>query len=88
MKHAGVGSSARVRLDYSSGGVDIEVIDDGNGRSPALVDTQAGAETGRYGLVGLAERAAALDGTLWAGPVYGGGWRVGAHLRFDHEPVP
>ena len=51
----------------------LVVSDDGGGRAPET--TGAGA-----GLRGMRERAAALGGTLTAGPADGGGWRVEATL--------
>lgn len=61
--------SATVRLDYHDG-VTVEVIDDGVGGR---------AEPGN-GISGMGERAAALGGTMQAGPGPEGGFRVVAHL--------
>jgi signal transduction histidine kinase len=60
---------ATVRLAYGDG-VTVEVTDDGAGGQ---------VEPGN-GIVGMRERAAALGGTLDAGPRPGGGFRVVAHL--------
>jgi signal transduction histidine kinase len=61
--------SVRVRVG-DDGGVSIEVVDDGVGGAPVPGN----------GLTGMRERAAALGGTLDAGPGPGGGFRVAAHL--------
>ncbi len=58
-----------LRLGYDDG-VTIEVIDDGVG---------GGAEPGN-GINGMRERAAALGGSVVAGPRPGGGFAVAAHL--------
>ncbi len=63
-----------VRIGYDDG-VTIEVIDDGRGMPP-----EAEAEAGN-GIRGMKERAAALGGTLEAGPSpTGTGFRVAARL--------
>jgi hypothetical protein len=70
LRHAGA-SSARVDVRLAGDGLDIEVVDDGQG----------GAATGDgLGLRGMSERAAALGGEVLAGPQQRGGWRVWAHL--------
>jgi signal transduction histidine kinase len=80
MRHAGP-TSARVRVTRDDDGiaqvVRIEVEDDGgvDQRTDALV----GAGSGN-GLRGMRERAAAVGGSLEAGPRAGGGWRVSAVL--------
>jgi signal transduction histidine kinase len=61
-----------VRVTYDDG-VTVEVIDDGVG----------GAAPVGNGIIGMRERAAALGGTVDAGPRTGGGFRVVAYL-----PVP
>jgi signal transduction histidine kinase len=70
LRHAGA-SSARVDVRLAGDGLDIEVVDDGQG----------GAANGDgLGLRGMSERAAALGGEVLAGPQQRGGWRVWAHL--------
>jgi signal transduction histidine kinase len=65
----------RVRVGREGGAVRVEVADDGRG---AAAD---GARDGSgSGVPGMRERAAALGGTLEAGPDPGGGWRVRAEL--------
>ena len=74
-RHAGRPVAATVRLGYAPDQLTVEVTDDG----PGAEDTSG---TGS-GLLGMAERAAALGGHLDAGPRPGGGFRVAARL-----PVP
>ncbi|MFI6600876.1 sensor histidine kinase [Nonomuraea sp. NPDC050536] len=64
LRHA-PGATAEVRVRLTPQRADVEVTDDGH--------------PGR-GLAGMRERVAAYDGTLHAGPVSGGGWRVAASL--------
>jgi signal transduction histidine kinase len=73
LRHAGR-VTATVRVRYSAVTVTLEIVDDG--------DTPAGetAATRGYGITGMRERAAALGGTLEAGPHEGGGFRVLAKL--------
>jgi signal transduction histidine kinase len=73
-RHAGA-ATATVTVRYEPGAVVVQVDDDGRGPAPELVDGQPG-----YGLVGMAERSAALGGRLDAGPRPGGGFRVRAWL--------
>jgi signal transduction histidine kinase len=81
VKHArGAQASVRVRADRD--GVLITVTDDGRGvaEGGVVAGTPAPGEGARHGLVGMRERAAAFGGTLEAGPVAGGGFRVSAFL--------
>jgi signal transduction histidine kinase len=78
-RHSG-GANATVRLGYGDGALRIEVTDDGRpraGRAPH-------ANGSGNGIAGMAERAAALGGTLQAGPEPGpgpgGGFAVQARL--------
>jgi signal transduction histidine kinase len=70
-KHAGP-ARASVLLAYTEDGITMRIDDDGTG--------PAGTPEGGNGLPGMRERAAALGGTLTAGPRLGGGFRVEAHL--------
>jgi signal transduction histidine kinase len=70
-KHAGP-ALASVLLTYTEDGITMRIDDDGSG--------PAGRSDGGDGLPGMRERAAALGGTLTAGPRPGGGFRVDAHL--------
>ncbi len=85
MKHAGPGTSARVRVDYAADHVSVRVTDSGPCRpAPTTADG-----SGR-GLTGMRERTALYRGTLDAGPVTDGhgrstGWRVHARLPLTEE---
>jgi signal transduction histidine kinase len=70
-KHAGP-AQASVLLTYTEDGITMRIDDDGTG--------PAGTTGGGDGIPGMRERAAALGGTLTAGPRPGGGFRVDAHL--------
>ncbi|MFF2847840.1 sensor histidine kinase [Streptomyces sp. NPDC058001] len=72
VRHSG-SRHARVVVRYEAGGVRIQVDDDG----PA---TGADAGGSGNGLAGMRERAAALGGTIEAGPRPDGGFRVSAVL--------
>ena len=74
IKHA-PGSAATVRVRAGAAGVRVTVAD--NGRYPAFA---IAGDVPRHGIVGMRERAAAFGGTLEAGPVPGGGFRVRAFL--------
>jgi signal transduction histidine kinase len=78
-RHAGRPATATVRLRYGPDELAVEVTDDG----PGAEDTSG---TGS-GLLGMAERAAALGGHLEAGPRPDGGFRVAARLPV-RERVP
>jgi len=73
LRHAG-GATATVRVTHEPDTLDLEITDDGRGRAPRG-DGRAG-----QGLTGMRERAAAVGGTLEAGPSGGGGFRVHARL--------
>ncbi|BAL87964.1 putative two-component system sensor kinase [Actinoplanes missouriensis 431] len=70
LRHAHA-ETCRIAVDYRPGELAIEVSDDGRGGDPA---------TGGFGLTGLRERVALLDGTLTAGARRGGGFQVAARL--------
>ncbi|MFF5982929.1 sensor histidine kinase [Streptomyces olindensis] len=73
LRHA-PGAWARVRLAYTPGGLQVEVV---NGRptGPAAPSTGAG-----HGLLGMRERVAMLGGTMAAHPWHGDGFKVTALL--------
>jgi signal transduction histidine kinase len=76
IKHAGP-ATAVVTVRYAPGEVVVGVSDDGRGAAAA-----APSENGGHGLAGMRERVAVWGGTLEAGPVPGGGYRVVAHLPY------
>ncbi|MFJ4868265.1 sensor histidine kinase [Streptomyces sp. NPDC088757] len=80
VRHSG-SRTARVRVAYGSGRLELTVDDDG----PAT-GTEAGG-TGN-GLAGMRERAAALGGTIEAGTRPDGGFRVHAVLPLGPEEAP
>jgi signal transduction histidine kinase len=71
-RHAGAAAAAVVTIGYGDDAVTVRVADDG-------VGGPAAAEVGN-GIAGMRARAAALGGTLVAGPVDGGGFTVAANL--------
>ncbi|GAB2885481.1 sensor histidine kinase [Streptomyces mayteni] len=73
VRHSG-SRTARVRLSYAPELLELRVDDDG----PAT--GSGGAGGGGRGLLGMRERAAALGGTVTAGPRPDGGFRVVARL--------
>jgi signal transduction histidine kinase len=80
MRHAGP-ASATVIVDHRPDALEVLVEDDGGGNGNA-----AGGRHGhRHGIAGMQERAAALGGTVDAGPRQGGGFRVRAHLPIEVE---
>jgi signal transduction histidine kinase len=85
VRHAGP-ATARVRIRYAVDAVDLEVVDDGvgsaNGRQESASDRQIRRSAG-HGILGMRERAALYGGTLDAGPLAGGGFRVAAHLPVE-----
>jgi signal transduction histidine kinase len=80
LRHARA-ARAEVTVRYGEGAVEVEVRDDGRG-PPGGVALNG---TGR-GLIGMRERAALLGGTLEAGPLPRGGYRVHARLPLEAAP--
>ncbi|WP_199552739.1 sensor histidine kinase [Streptomyces sp. N35] len=76
LKHGGPSATAEVRASYETDSVTVTVTDTGHAHAPASDGT------GR-GLAGMRERTALYQGTLEAGPLPAGGWRV--HLSI---PIP
>lgn len=74
----------RVDVTVARRGSNVEVVVGDDGREAHLRSLRAPG----YGLVGMTERAAALGGTLTAGPVPDGkghGWQVAASLPLDPQ---
>ena len=74
LRHAGA-ARASVTVRTADGTLELDVRDDGRGAD--------GAATGGRGLAGMRERAAMLGGTLEAGPLPEGGFRVRARLPLE-----
>ena len=72
IRHAGPATAA-VSLGYAHDELRIDVTDTGRGH-PAITGN------GGHGLAGMRERAAAVGGTVEAGPGAAGGFRVAARL--------
>jgi signal transduction histidine kinase len=73
-KHAGPRAKAEVSIVRVGPNIEVTVLDDGAG------ETDAPADGGGHGLLGMRERVTAVRGTLTTGPRYGGGFRVHAIL--------
>ena len=78
LKHAPGASLAVVTLRYDPSAIDVEVTNDDPGRPARSGEWHPG-----HGLTGIQERAAVYRGTVQAGPLRGGGWRVTARLELD-----
>lgn len=80
LRHARDAAVVEVQVCGDSDHVRLTVRDDGA--------TTAGPRgAGRFGLVGMTERAALLGGTLTAGPAEGRGWQVEAVLPRTRPPA-
>ena len=78
LRHAGVTPRAEVRVVRRENDVLVEVVDTGTGGAATGFDHGSG-----NGLVGMRERVAVLHGTLVAGRIATGGWRVRAVLPLE-----
>jgi signal transduction histidine kinase len=78
VRHAGPGTLVDVLVETTPDRLVVSVHDDGHGAS-------AGLPTGGKGIAGMRERAAALGGTLRAGPRPEGGFAVCATLPLADE---
>ena len=77
LKHAGPAARAVVSLRFDAAGVDVEISDNGSGE-------RSTAPRGHgLGLDGMRERAAVYAGTVEAGPLSTGGWRVHTRLAVE-----
>lgn len=84
IKHAGREARATVRLAWSCSSLRVDVIDDG-GSAPSRIGTPTGSG---YGLLGMAERVAAVGGRTRAGHLPGGGFHVMCLLPLESERIP
>ncbi len=74
-RHAPDAADVRVSVHHEPAGeLRVEVVNDGAARP---------ARRGGYGLLGMAERVAAVGGTVQAGPAAGRRWRVVARLPLE-----
>ena len=80
VKHAHT-RTARVLLEYQDTALVVEVTDAGRG---GTVPAAGAGPGGGHGLAGIAERVGLYEGTMQAGPLTGGGWRVRAVLPYPH----
>jgi signal transduction histidine kinase len=91
LKHAVSARSVRISLSFGEPDVTVLVVDDGQFSAPTLTQGAAAPRGDRsgggHGILGMAERAAAFDGTLSAGPRADGGWQVIATLRGCKAPA-
>ncbi|BCW48877.1 hypothetical protein StoSoilB13_12190 [Arthrobacter sp. StoSoilB13] len=78
MKHAGPHAGASVTLTWQGRGLALNIVDDGRG---AAADPPAAG--GGNGLRGMIERISLYDGSLTAGPLPGGGFRVSAFIPYS-----
>jgi signal transduction histidine kinase len=72
--------------------LELEVADGWAGlnattRGPTRAESEDEPEGGRYGLIGMRERAVALGGDFEAGPTIEG-WRVSCRIPFEAEGAP
>ena len=79
VRHAGP-ATARVTVRYAPDRVAVEVVDDGKGAA------SGDRERGGHGIPGMRRQAALYGGTLEAGPLPGGGFRVAASLPLEGTP--
>ncbi|MFD1824984.1 sensor histidine kinase [Mumia zhuanghuii] len=91
LKHAASGVRARVQVAIAGDHVLVRVEDDGGAAAPAgrLPDAAdvgpVPSAGGGHGILGIRERIALHDGTVEAGPLLGGGFRVEARIPYDKE---
>jgi signal transduction histidine kinase len=84
LKHAEA-TSARVRVRYGNGQIDVEVIDDGRGGGESDPGSNDMTRSG-HGLIGMRERVALYHGRLEHGSIADGvGYRVFARLPTSEE---
>jgi signal transduction histidine kinase len=82
VKHAGP-AAVRVEIRDETDGLVLEVSDDGQGIASALEDGAEAVAQSHHGIIGMRERVELFDGSLWAGPCPGGGFRVVASFPLD-----
>jgi signal transduction histidine kinase len=80
LKHAASPTRVTVTIGCGPGLVTVDVHDDG------VTGRLDGGAAG-HGLTGMRERAAVYNGSVSAGPIQAGGWRVRARLPLPGEPL-
>ncbi|ADD41941.1 sensor histidine kinase [Stackebrandtia nassauensis] len=80
LKHAGPGTDTRVTVTAATGTLTVEVVND----APETSGPRPLPSTG-YGLSGMRERVAMLDGHLEAGPTGTAGWRLSASIPYGSQ---
>lgn len=78
VRHAGRSTRATVVIRYTRADLEVEVVNDG--RDPRRPSSPVAGQGPGHGLVGMHERVSLFGGSLAAGPVPGGGFRVAARL--------
>jgi signal transduction histidine kinase len=84
VRHADAANVA-VSVTCENDALIIEITDDGSIRDQRLFQDASAPRPG-FGLIGMAERAAAVGGEVRHGPMPGGGFRVRAVLPLDGVP--
>jgi signal transduction histidine kinase len=79
LRHAGAAHAA-VTVRATPEALELDVLDDGRGGTPAAAGNGAGR-----GIAGMRERAATLGGSVQAGPLPDGGFRVHARLPLERS---
>lgn len=79
-KHAPA-ARAEIQIRYAPAEVEIEVHND---RTPSQ-SSSSGTPAGGHGLIGMRERVALYGGTLEAGPLAEGGFRVRVRMPLDQD---
>ncbi|MFD8934798.1 sensor histidine kinase [Streptomyces sp. NPDC059578] len=69
-----------VAVEYREDELVVEVVDRGKSRTHTESTGHTATASGGFGLVGMRERVALLDGRFTAGPRAGSGFRVAARL--------
>jgi signal transduction histidine kinase/YHS domain-containing protein len=70
---------ATIAFDYGSAGLDVTIADDGRGFTPPAEGT---ATRGRFGLLGMQERAQLVGGAVTIRSAPGGGTRLSVHIPY------
>jgi signal transduction histidine kinase len=84
VRHAGP-AEATVSLAWSDGWLRLHVRDTGRGGAGNGSLSDVAVSGAGHGLLGMRERAAAVGGTLWAGPSRDGGFAVTAELPTESD---